>query len=376
MRRCGWWSARRMWLTGCGSGCPAYADAWPGRVTEVPVLVRAARRWFGRPEPRVFAVIAEAPKPLAATRLAGTRVVSPLLPGWVPPVAGVVAVAAVAAAVVIPRLHLGHGTSGQSSPPAAASAVVATTPVTMPDHSTPGQSTPGQSAPDKGTPGDSTPGNGNSLPASPPSAFPVNLISAASSATWTSVLTGGPAPTGTPTSTPTPAPSASTALSTGSGCQSGTALTTASQGIVYTDTQTELEDETLASTVLETDPPEVVYASIQGLYTFLATPAGESFFRAQVGFCWGSYSADASEYVAVTEPGLSQPLWQDTLFPSNQLTSISVPLSAGTTQLELVVQNTQSSTADVVWWDPRVEAQNAAQPSTRPTVTPTDSASP
>ena len=52
-------------------GLPAFADVAPGQVIEVPVSVYGTRRWFGRPEPKTFSIVAEPPKPLAATRLSG-----------------------------------------------------------------------------------------------------------------------------------------------------------------------------------------------------------------------------------------------------------------------------------------------------------------
>ena len=99
-------------------GVPAFADVAPGQVIEVPVSVYATRRWFGRPEPKTFSIIAEPPKPLAATRLSGTRTVTPLFPAWVPAAAAVLVVAAVAGAVFAPKLigHHGPGTSTSSTP--------------------------------------------------------------------------------------------------------------------------------------------------------------------------------------------------------------------------------------------------------------------
>ena len=336
-------------------GVPAYADAWPGRVTEVPVLVRAARRWFGRPEPRVFAVIAEAPKPLAATRLAGTRVVSPLLPGWVPPLAGVVAVAAVAAAVVIPKLHHGPPTSGQSSPHVSAS-VVATTP-----HQSASVPTTPASPP-------SSPAGGGSS-TTPASYAAVNLISQASNATWTSVITG-PLPTDSPDSTPSPVASSTTAVQAGGGgCQGGA---TPTQGVVFNETDTMLEYGRVPPTMaLETDPPQGSYNSINGVYHIQATPAGEV-FRAEVGFCYGQFSTSAQEVIEVIPSGSPQPQSpsQTTIYLYvGKLTLISVPLNQGTTQLELLVMNTDQPSAYFVWVDPLVEAATAAAPTAPPTVT-------
>ena len=77
-------------------GVPTSADVAPGRVTEVPVSVYGSQRLFGRPEPKTFSIIAEAPKPLAATRLSGARTVVPSFPAWVPAAATGLVVAAAA----------------------------------------------------------------------------------------------------------------------------------------------------------------------------------------------------------------------------------------------------------------------------------------
>ena len=85
-------------------GVPAFAELAPGQVAEVPVSVYGSRRWFGRPEPKTFSIIAEPPKPLATTRLSGTRIVAPVFPRWVPVAAAGLVAAAVAAAVMVPKL--------------------------------------------------------------------------------------------------------------------------------------------------------------------------------------------------------------------------------------------------------------------------------
>jgi hypothetical protein len=117
---------------------PAFADVAPGTVTEVPVLVYGSRRWIGRPEPKTFSIIAEAPRPLAATRLSGTRTVIPLFPGWVPAVAAGVVVVAAAGGAMMPRLLAHHGTPSPRptvsatvsphSPPPSPSAVTSAAP--------------------------------------------------------------------------------------------------------------------------------------------------------------------------------------------------------------------------------------------------------
>ena len=95
-------------------GVPAFADVAPGRVTEVPVTVYASRRWLGRPEPRTFSIIAEAPQPLAAMRLSGTRTVIPVFPSWVPLAAAGLVVVAAAGATVATQFLGHHGAVGPS----------------------------------------------------------------------------------------------------------------------------------------------------------------------------------------------------------------------------------------------------------------------
>ena len=101
-------------------GLPAVADVAPGQVIEVPVSVYGTRRWFGRPEPKTFSIIAEAPKPLAANRLSGTRIVAPVFPRWVPAAAAGLVAVAVAAAVLVPKL-----TAHKIGPPPTSSSAAA-----------------------------------------------------------------------------------------------------------------------------------------------------------------------------------------------------------------------------------------------------------
>ena len=133
-------------------GVPAFADVPPGQVIEVPVSARGSRRWIGRPEPKPFSVIAEAPKPLAAARLSGTRIVTPMFPRWVPAVAAGTVALGVAAVALAPQLAGGHG-HGQpttiappsSSPPATATSPPASSPSTSAPASSPPTSTPATS---------------------------------------------------------------------------------------------------------------------------------------------------------------------------------------------------------------------------------------
>ena len=314
-------------------GLPAFADVPPGRVIEVPVSVYGSRRWFGRPETKTFSVIAEVPKPLAATRLSGTRTVLPLFPRWVPvAAAGLVAVVA-AGTTVIPKL-IGH-------------------PVPIQSHSnTPGGG--GSTTPGGGGAGSTTPGGGGST--TPVQQVPpVGMIpEASSSATWTSFSSAG---------------QPSLQVGTNTGCRAGAAG--AGQGAVLTVQQAVLQDGTQASTALETDPPTQPFGHLVGVYAIPATKQGEV-FRAEVGFCWGV--ASGAQVTAEVRVGSAQQpaAWSQTLTASNgPLTSVNVSLPTGTTQISLEVMTPQGAPAsgDVVWVDPFVEGANAPSPSPRPTVT-------
>ena len=316
-------------------GFPAFADVPPGRVVEVPVSVYGSRRWFGRPEAKTFSIITEAPKPLAATRLGGTRTVIPLFPAWVPAVAAAVVVAAVAGAVTIPKL-IGHpqpitsysttpGNGGSTTPGNGGSTTPGNGGSTTPGNggsTTPGNggsTTPGNGgSTTPGNGGSTTPGNGGST--TPPPAM--GLISAATSATWTSFSSAGQLSTPVRTNV--------------TGCQTG--AEGAGLGAALSLQQVLLEDGTQASAALETDPPSHPSARIAGVYNIPATANGEV-LRAEVGFCSGVTSG-AQMRCAVFVGSSQQPAWSKTLDTStSQLTSVEVDLPPGTTQITLDVAN-------------------------------------
>ena len=102
--------------------------------------------------------------------------------------------------------------------------------------------------------------------------------------------------------------------------------------------QVRLEDNTQASTALETDPPEHPSARITGVYNIPATADGEV-FRAEVGFCSG-VTPGAQMRCAVIVGSSQQPAWSETIDTSTtQLTSVEVDLPPGTTQITLDVAN-------------------------------------
>jgi hypothetical protein len=333
-------------------GVPAYADTWPGRVTEVAVPVYAARRWLGRPESKPFAIIADAPKPLAATRLPGTRIVSPVLPGWLPAVAGAAAAVVTAAALLIPKLT--HQTTPPPPPTSAPATVPQVATTTGPPQggstsptspTTPAQSTTAQSTPASTPP--STPAH-STTPVTPVTPAAINLITTADSATWTSN---------------SPAGQLSTSVETRNGCQANAAG--AGLGAIYTLNQVQLANGDAVQTALETDPPEHESATVDGVYTFPATVSGEV-FRAYIGFCSGGTPTAQMGYDVTYGPGPSQsPLAEGTISAgSSQLTYVNIVLATGTTQLELVVQNDENMFpyGDVVWIDPIVESGSASPP--------------
>lgn len=143
---------------------------------------------------------------------------------------------------------------------------------------------------------------------------------------------------------------------------------------MFTAAQVNLEDNTTASMALETDPPGHVSARITGVYTFPAT-TGQDAFRADVGFCFGTASGAQMEYKVFvgSEPTPAASGTLDTT--TGQLTHVEVPLQPGTTQVTLEVDNNPGIApyADVVWFDPRIEAADAPSPLPRPSFTPTPS---
>jgi hypothetical protein len=181
----------------------------------------------------------------------------------------------------------------------------------------------------------------------------VNLIAAATTATWTSFDPAGQQTTQVQANV--------------AGCKTG--AEGAGLGAVLSLQQALLEDGTQASAALETDPPSHPFASITGVYTIPATASGEV-FRAEIGFCSGVTSGAQMRYAVSVGPSQSPPAWKTLDTSTSQLTPIEMDLPAGTTQITLSIANASPATyGDVVWVDPRVEAANAPSPTPRPTVT-------
>lgn len=309
-------------------GIPAVADVGPGVVTEVPVSVQASFRWIGRPEPKSFSVIAEGPRPLSPMRLPGTRTVIPLLPRWVPATAIGLAAAAVAAAVLVPKLHAHNSALHSHGAKTAASSAASSSPGSSPS------AVPSSAAP--------------SASASPATSPPYDLVSAAAGAQWASL---------------SPVGHIALPVKVAVGCQNG-GTGGAGEGSVYSLTQVVLEDGTLASTALETDPPGRESASVSGDYMLPAATQGAEDFRAYVGFCGGTGSLNQMRYSVTVGTQTVASAQVDS--SSGQLASVDVPLPPGTTQIDLSVTFMGANQAGIVWVDPRIEAQNAPPPAPRP----------
>jgi hypothetical protein len=312
-------------------GVPAYADTGPGQVTEVPIQVYAVRRWFGQPESKTFAIIADAPKPLAAPRLSGTRVAVPLFAAWVPKAAlaaGAVAVAAVVAVVALAKSH--------STPPTA----------------TPGGS---PNAASSGSPNAASSGSPTATPS--PAPTPYDLLQNASSATWQSIVTS-------PTST------TSTPMGEAATCQQSFGVVTPTQGYAENLTGATLTDSSAVTGALETDPPASANAEIVGAFALTSPTVQAETFSANIGFCQGGAPDTQMHYQVMADTTAAAP---GTLPSGTQVTSGTLPSTSGALQpvtgsipigtqtVELVVTNTSippssspPSTASVVWVNPLI----------------------
>jgi len=300
-------------------GVPAYGNTGPGQVTEVPVQVSAVRLWFGRPAYKTFAIIADAPEPLAAARLSGTRVVVPQFAGWVPKAAVAVAAVAVAAVAVVAVKH-----TSSTTPTGAV----------------------GSSA-----------GPGS-----------YDLLAQATSASWLSVVSGSSS--GTP-SIPTPVAAAHA-------CQPEPGLVTTTKGYAERlDGATMTNGQTVNGAV-ETDAPASANAEIVGVYTLTSATSKPETFSAQIGFCQGGDSSNTEvQYQVIAGPAAvapsmlpsgTPPVTSGTLSPASAaLVPVTGQIPIGTQTVELVVTNTSSSPlssssvptpstfpASVVWLDPNI----------------------
>ena len=339
---------------------PAVAEVAPGEVTEVPVAVHGPFRWFGRPEPKTFSVIAEAPKPLAPARLPGTRIVTPLLPRWAPVAAAALLAAGAAAAVVATRATAKHGpthpTSSSSTSPAARSSAA-------PSPSSSASPTSSSSSSSSSSVSVSVPDvTGETLQEAETALRNQHLVPqpqafySGPSATAGNVVRTSPAanvvvppgstvqvlvPTGT-TDLVSAAPSAQWTASSQftpptANLQFGGPENN-SAGAVLRLPQVALEDRTMAAEALETHPPPVMNAFITGVYTLpAATIAGEQ-FRADIGFRQGTGAKIRYQVIAVEAGGPQRTVADDTHDAgTGRMANVHVDLPPGTTHIALRV---------------------------------------
>jgi hypothetical protein len=309
---------------------PATAEVAPGAVTEVPLAVHGRRRWFGRPEPKTFSVVATAPKPLPPTRLSGTRIVVPWFPHWVPAAATALVVAGVAGALLIPKLTA-------HKPPLLTSS--STSPSVTPSNSSGSASSSPSTSPSISP---------SSTPSLPP---PYDLTMDVSSATWTSISIGG---------------HLATSVQQDTGCQGGGSSV---EGAVFSLMQAVLQDGTTVPTALETVPPGHESSSIYGAYTLPSPTVAGEVFRANLGFCQGVGAGSLEQYrvfIGNSQIASEQQLATGTLDSNtDSMTPVDLTLPAGTTQIDLDVMNVVGSQTEgnVVWVGPIVEAASAASSS-------------
>jgi hypothetical protein len=379
---------------------PPGADVAPGEITEVPVRVHGPFRWFGRPEPKTFSVIAEAPKPLAPARLSGTRVVVPLLPKWVPVAAAALAAAGVAAAVLTAKaMAPPHGPGQHTNTPTSSAAATSSAKSPATSSSAPSSSASSSAPPSPVPVPDVT---GETLPSAESqlrdrnlkpqpqassvttSAVPWNVVrteptASASASPGSTVLVF--VPTGqedlvaeaatdalwTATSQLTP-PTAN--LKFGGNEADNT-------GAVFLAGPVTLESGGVAtsSQALETHPPPLMGGFIKGVYTLKhETISGEQ-FRADIGFRKGTGARIEYEVIATEADGSQSVLVKKEHDAGSSLTRVEKDLPSRTTNITLVVTALDLTPAsdDVIWVDPRIEEANASPAPLLPTVSPSAS---
>jgi len=391
-------------------GVPAVADVAPGQVVEVPVSVYGTRRWFGRPEPKTFSIVAEAPKPLAANRLSGTRIVAPVFPRWVPAAAAGLVVAAVAAAVLVPKLTshnpppppLGSSSAAaQSSLSSSASASATNSSATNSPSSSSSTSTTGSAAASLVPVPDVT---GSALPDAEaaissknlkpqPQASWVSPSAIAGNVVRTDPTAGATASPGStvqvfaPTGTNTLMPVSQSASWTATSQFQPPAITLAFGGSESANTGAALMigPVTLANGVvitqaLETHPPPLTNGYIKGVYSLSPAEIGGEQFRADIGFRQGTGGMIRYQVIAIDGNGSQQTKVDRNLdAAANQVAQVVADLPAGTSKVALVVTALDNAPAndDVIWVNPRIEEANAPAEPLQPTApaSPTPSSS-
>jgi len=357
----------------------AVAEVEPGMVTEVPVAVHGRRRWFGRPESKTFAVVAEPPKPLAPVRLAGTRVLVPILPKWVP-VAVAGALAAVVAATVVhaatgkkPGPQPSGSNTGSGGPKSTGTPTKSNTQSPTPTPSVTVADVGGeplaQAKEDLSNQGlkpipkafyNSTTPRQVVVKTSPVAGklvvpgtqivvfvttgpYDMASVEVASNASWTTRSSAGVPP-----------------LRFG-----GTEADP--QGAAFVVPQVQLEDGTLAQNALETNPPHETGAKIRGDYTLPRRIIANEQFSADIGFASGTGGKIEWEIIVGQDDNVVQ---SGTLASGDGVQHIQVDLTkyAGERILGLRVTALDASPSndDVIWAYPRIEEANAPPPTPRP----------
>ena len=364
----------------------AVAEVEPGMATEVPVAVHGRRRWFGRPESKTFAVVAEPPKPLAPVRLAGTRVLVPILPKWVP-VAVAGALAAVVAATVVhaatgkkPGPQPSGSNTGSGGPKSTGTPTKSNTQSPTP--------TPVQVANVLGQPlrtAEDTLSKQGLVPTAQasysPSTQPGNVVN--TQPTPNAVAhTGDPVQVYVATGTTYLAQSAPSADWTATSFVTPPTIRlhfpgqqTDTDGTAFLASGVTLEDGSQAGPQsLETIPPNAVDTAIRGIFTLQQPPIAGQVFRAFVGFPQGITQGKIRWQIRITDPTGDHVIDHGThVAGTGQLTPVQVLLGNYTkaTQIALRVEAIDSPSQDaVVWVDPRIE-ELGAPPPPRPTPSPT-----
>lgn len=385
-------------------GVPAVADVAPGQVVEVPVSVYGTRRWFGRPEPKTFSVIAEAPKPLAANRLSGTRIVAPVFPRWVPAAAAGLVAVALAAAVVVPKLTA-HGTplptSTSSSSSAQSSVSSASSSASTSASSSSSSATTGSASaslvPVPDVTGSALPDaeaaiSGKNLKPQPQASW-VSPPAIAGNVVRTDPTAGASASPGStvqvfvPTGIDALMPASQSASWTATSQFQPPSITLAFGGNESDNTGAALltGSVTLANGVvitqaLETHPPPLMNGYIKGIYSLSTAAIGGEQFRADIGFRQGTGGMIRYRVIAIDGNGSLQTKADHTLGAAvNQVAQVIADLPAGTAKVALVVTALDNAPAndDVMWVNPRIEEANAPAEPLQPTApaSPTPSSS-
>jgi hypothetical protein len=389
-------------------GVPAVADVAPGQVVEISVSVYGTRRWFGRPEPKTFSIVAEAPKPLAANRLSGTRIVAPVFPRWVPAAAAGLVAVAVAAAVVVPKLTA-HGTPLTSSSGSPSSAQPSVSSSSSASSSSASSSSASASSPTTSASGSASQVpvpdvTGSALPDAEAAISSKNL-KPQPQASWVSpsaiagnVVRTVPtadafaspgstvqlfAPIGTDELMPASKfanwtatsqfqpPSITLAFGGNESDNTGAALLT---GPVT------LANGAVITQALETHPPPLTNGYIQGVYSLSPAAIGGEQFRAAISFRQGTGGMIRYQVIAIDGNGSQQTKVDRTLdATASQVAQVIADLPAGTTKVALVVAALDNAPAndDVIWVNPRIEEANAPVEPLQPTASasPTPSSS-